>query len=99
MINAETTLTWGSESFAVFDGSIVMQAQDGWLLYQNASPYVDPDNFWALFVDYDHIAADGEQAQLQKERYEYLFGYSDTGSYIKRVGRTVGLNCPDLFSE
>jgi len=44
MINTEPTLTWGSELFAVFNGSIEMQAQDGWLLYQNASPYVDPDN-------------------------------------------------------
>ena len=93
-IKTEPVLTWGSEPFMPFNGSIEMSAEDGSFLYQHANPYVDPDDFWALFADFDYTAANGEQTQVMKESYSFPFGYGEPNCFYNRSETTGRLSCP-----
>ncbi len=93
-IETEPVLSWGSDPFMPFNGSIEMTAEDGSFLYQHANPTVDPDNFWALFADFDYTAANGEQTQLQQESYSFPFEYGSRSCFVFRSEETGRLDCP-----
>lgn len=93
-ITTTAVLSWGSDPFIPFNGSIEMLAEDGSFLHQNANPYVDPEDFWALFTDFDYMAASGEQMQIQKESYFFPFEYGAISCFQYRSETTGRLNCP-----
>ncbi len=98
-IKTEPVVTWGSEPFMPFTGSIEMSAEDGSFLYQHANPYVDPDDSWALFVDFDYTAANGEQTQVIKESYSLPFGYGEPSCFYNRSETTGRLSCPEGYLD
>ncbi|ASJ73222.1 hypothetical protein [Granulosicoccus antarcticus] len=98
-ITTAPVLSWGSEPFMPFNGSIAMLAEDGSSLYQNANPFVDPEDFWALFADFNYTAANGDQAQLQQESYSFPFGYGELSCFYYRSDLTGRLDCPDNYLQ
>jgi hypothetical protein len=92
-------LSWGSEPFMPFNGSIEMQSEDGSFLFQNANPYTDPEDFWALFADFSYTAANGNQTQLQQENYSFPFGFGERSCFENRSDLTGRLDCADSYLE